>query len=65
MYPTVGFRRWIADNESGVPFGVAVDDGDAELFELVGVGLTLACGEQAVLRRTATSSTNRTRFTLI
>jgi lincosamide nucleotidyltransferase A/C/D/E len=66
MYPTFGFRRWVADNDRVAPsFGVGVggivDDGEAETFEL-GDGFTSACGEQAVLKRTATSRPNRTRF---
>src|SRR5260370_14670565 len=63
MYPTFGFRRWIADSDRAVPsFGVGVggivDGGEAETVEL-GDGFTSACGEQAALKTAGTSRASR------
>jgi hypothetical protein len=67
MYPTRGFKRWIADRIKGgtslgvvlgVGLGIAAMDGDGDGFLAVGEGLT-ACGEQAASTTTATSSVRR------
>ena len=77
MYPTCGFKRWIADSWMvAVSVGVAVGvggsvgggpfmiEGDGETCGPVGEGLATNGGEHAASRRTVTRSGHRMGFTV-